>query len=145
MQRRNSISIICSEHSFSFTDISLRYSLMHFQTSIRLFIINLRMFCLTFFYLPFISIKALCEEMLSSCLSRASLPCLFPVKRSYWHASSISSPPSRSAVQSHGHWFSLFGRLNLGERKRADSSLSTQAALWQPSSGLAAKSQQCSW
>lgn len=67
------------------------------------------MFCLTFFYLPFFSIKALCEEMLSSCLPRASLPHPFPVKRSYWHARSISSLPNRSAIQSHGHWLSLFG------------------------------------
>lgn len=109
MQRTNSISIICSQHSFSFTDISLRYSLMHFQTSISLFIINPRMFCLTFFYLPFFSIKALCEEMLSSHLPRAWLLCPFPVKRSYWHTSSISSLPNQGAVQLHSHRFSLFG------------------------------------
>lgn len=80
MQWRNSISITCSEQSFSFTDIPLLYSLMHFQTSISLFIINLCMFCLTLFYFPPFSTKALSGEMLSSCLPKTPPPHPFPIK-----------------------------------------------------------------
>lgn len=92
MQWRNSISIICSEQSFSFTDIPLLYSLMHFQTSISLFIINLGMFCLTLSYIPPFSIKALSGEMLSSCLPKTPPPHPFPIKHSCWCSSSVSSP-----------------------------------------------------
>lgn len=95
MQWRNSISIICSEQSFSFTDIPLLYSLMHFQTSISLFIINLGMFCLTLSYIPPFSIKALSGEMLSSCLPKTPPPHPFPIKHSCWCSSSC-------AVQLHG-------------------------------------------
>lgn len=92
MQWRNSISIICSEQSFSFTDIPLLYSLMHFQTSISLFIINLGMFCLTLSYIPPFPIKALSGEMFSSCLPKTPPPHPFPIKHSCWCCSSVSSP-----------------------------------------------------
>lgn len=62
----------------------------------------------------------------------------------------LSFPSKRLLLAHQFHFFSYklechpvtglasLGHLNLGERKRADSSLSTQAALWQ-------QSQQCSW
>lgn len=61
---------------------------------------------LFFFYLLFFSIKALCEEQLSSCLPRALLPCPFPVKGSYWHTSSIFFWQIKVLSS---HWLSLFG------------------------------------
>lgn len=70
----------------------------------------------------------------SSIESFAALP--FPSKTLLWHSSSISFPPNWSTIQTCGHWLNLLGPAKSWWKK---------AALWQPSSRLAAKSQQCSW
>jgi len=77
MRWRNSTSVIRSEQSFSFTDIPLLYSFMHFQTSISLFIATLCMFCMTFFLLSFLPSR---NPLLEGCfLVVNQRPCCLPV------------------------------------------------------------------